>query len=226
MSFTSLANVTVQAAASVVFTGLGEIANTVVGSSVFLAADTDSDGNGGILDGNKISGLDVATGSVTATASSGISLAFSAASLSATNSHANGISLVGSGSTQVTNLNAHSGLITIGGGNFTLASGTTLNPASALDLGAGSLDLGGTHQTLAGVTLTSGSILDGSLTTSALTAESGSIGASLAGSFTLVKTSSGIVTLSAANTYTGGTDISQGVLEFSNPGLLGRARSS
>jgi autotransporter-associated beta strand protein len=85
-----------------------------------------------------------------------------------------------------------------------------------LDLGSGSVDLGGNSETLCGVTLVSGRITDGTLLSDSYTVESGTVDASLAGVGGLTKTGSGTVTLSAANSYAGGTTVSAGTLVITN----------
>jgi len=88
---------------------------------------------------------------------------------------------------------------------------TNIN-AFSFDLGAGSLDLAGTTQTMNGVTLVSGRLIHGTLSSDSFVVQAGSIGASLTGSGSLRKTGSGTVTLSSANHYTGGTKVLAGTL--------------
>ena len=106
--------------------------------------------------------------------------------------------------------------------NWTIKEGTILASTASVVGGAvtvnGSsavLDIAGNNQTTVGtVTLKSGSISGstGILTASSYAVESGSISAILAGTGGLTKSTTGTVTLSGANTYTGATAIKNGTL--------------
>ena len=125
--------------------------------------------------------------------------------------------------------NSYTGLTTITAGtlregisNAISTGGLTVNGSTAVfDLGASHTDSVGT------VTLAGGGSINGT-GTSALTStgtfemQSGSVSAILAGSgIALNKTTSGTVTLSGANTYTGATSVSAGVLNIQNATALG-----
>jgi outer membrane autotransporter protein len=92
------------------------------------------------------------------------------------------------------------------------ANSTTLNGASA------ALDLGGTAQIQnGGVSLQDGTIQNGTLSsTGTFDLRSGTVSASLAGTGGVTKTTAGTVTLSGANSYSGGTVISDGTLQVTN----------
>ena len=108
------------------------------------------------------------------------------------------------------------GTLTLGSANQMLDSGTL-----AVD-GNGSLDLNGFSDTVGAVTLTSGSIVNGTLTGTSFTVDAGTISAVLAGSgTTLTKSTAGLATLSAVNTYTGGTSVAAGTLVVTADGALG-----
>jgi autotransporter-associated beta strand protein len=103
-------------------------------------------------------------------------------------------------------------------------AGTLGNIGNALTVsGSGTLDLGGTTQTQnGGVTLSGGTIQNGTLSSSGTFGlQSGTVSAILAGSGGVSKTTAGTVTLSGANTYTGGTTVSAGTLALSGTGTLG-----
>ena len=93
-----------------------------------------------------------------------------------------------------------------------------------LAVSGGTLDLSGTTQTTGALTLSGGAIEDstggGSLASSSFGVQSGSISAVLAGNGALSKTTSGTVTLSGGNTYTGGTSVSLGTLALSGSGSI------
>jgi autotransporter-associated beta strand protein len=97
-----------------------------------------------------------------------------------------------------------------GSGTWTIANtpGTTM----AWRVGAGTLDLGGTAQTVSGFTITGGAVRNGTLTTSGTFAgQGGTVGAALAGTGNFVQ-SSGTTVLTAINTYTGATTVNGGTL--------------
>ena len=133
--------------------------------------------------------------------------------------------------------------LTTNGANFNVASGNNITVAQALQnapseagtltktgigtlmltgantytgmttVSAGSLDLGGTSQTLGPVTLISGVITNGTLTGTSFAAQSGTVYAILAGSGAVLNmTGPGTLTLLAANTYSGPTTVTAGEL--------------
>ena len=96
---------------------------------------------------------------------------------------------------------------------------------------AGTLDLGTTSQTVGAVNITgAGTIQDGTLTGTSYTASNASgtatVNAVLAGSgVTLTQQGTGTLVLAGANTYTGGTTITSGVLEVASESNLGGANA-
>ncbi len=135
------------------------------------------------------------------------------------NSVANVTSLTKAGSNTWTlsGLNTYTGLTDVQAG--TLAYGVSNAIASgAVQVSGGTLDLGTYSDTVGAVTMTSGTIngSSGALTGSSYAVQSGSVAAVLAGAGALTKTTAGTVTLSNANTYTGITTISAGVLSVSS----------
>src|SRR5207253_678216 len=100
-----------------------------------------------------------------------------------------------------------SGTITLDGGAFLLATSSGVSAASSLIIDGATLDLVGHNVAVANVQLTSGRIAGiGTLSSAnAFDMRSGSVSANLGGSVGLIKTTSGTVTLSGANTYTGTT---------------------
>jgi autotransporter-associated beta strand protein len=102
----------------------------------------------------------------------------------------------------------------------TLTTGTlTFNGASGSigTLTDGTFNLNGAVATVG--TLTAGTINLAAAT--ALTVDSGTFGGSLTGSGSLIKATTGILTLTGANTFGGGTTISAGELIIQNAGALG-----
>ena len=122
--------------------------------------------------------------------------------------------------------NTYSGGTTISGGTLQLVNSTALGSSTVTIKSGGTLDLNGQTETVPGLSLLGGSVVDtlgsGSLTsTSAYDLESGSVSAVLAGSAGVAKTTTGTVVLSGANTYSGGTTISTGTLQIGNGGSSG-----
>ena len=109
----------------------------------------------------------------------------------------------------------------------TYAAGTTIN-AGTLLLGAadrlldaglltidtgGTFDLGGFSETVGAVTLTNGTIANGTLTGTGYAVRAGTVSGILAGTgIAVTKTTSGTVTFSGSNTYSGATTVSAGTL--------------
>jgi uncharacterized protein with beta-barrel porin domain len=95
------------------------------------------------------------------------------------------------------------------------APGTTM----AWQVNAGTLDLNTTTQTASSFLLTGGTLTNGTLSSSGTFAvEAGSVSAVLTGTGGVSKTTSGTVTLSAVNTYTGTTTIDGGLLTVTSTG--------
>jgi fibronectin-binding autotransporter adhesin len=110
----------------------------------------------------------------------------------------------------------------------TLTFGTGTLTSGAVNINGGTLDLAGFSDTVGAVTLTSGSIVDSvggaTLTGASYAVQSGIISAALGGSAsTLTKTTSGLVTLSGADTYAGGTNVNAGTLALGATNTLASA---
>lgn len=103
------------------------------------------------------------------------------------------------------------------GGNSTAGNATITN--------FGSINLGSWSQTMGSLTLMGGSVKGtGELTllsSSSLDLRAGSISEAVGGASALTKTTAGTVTLTGANTYTGGTNISSGTLQIGDGGATG-----
>jgi fibronectin-binding autotransporter adhesin len=131
------------------------------------------------------------------------------------------ISKLGAGTFILAGNNTYTGGTTINAGTLQLASANRLADTGAVTVGGGVLSIGGFSDTVGAVTLTSGTITNGTLTGSSYAVESGTVSAVLAGSGNLNKSGSGTVTLSAANTYSGNTTVSSGILRITESGALG-----
>ena len=148
------------------------------------------------------------------------------------------------GTVTFTGANSYTGLTTVSAGNLNLnttgggalagnltVSGTgsaveqqsnQIADTASVIVSAGTLDIGGNSDTVAGVRITAnGSITGttGTLTsTSAFDLRAGSVSAILGGSVAANKTTGGTVNLTGANSYTGLTSVSAGILNLNTTG--------
>ena len=145
----------------------------------------------------------------------------------------------GAGVTQLANTaNSYTGGTTLTAGTLQLtensmaATGELGSTSGQLSINGGTLDLNGTSQSVGNLTGTGGTILNNGNGASTLTigtgnATGGTYAGVLAdnttgtGTLALVKTGSGIATLSGGNTFSGGTTVSGGTLAVSADANLG-----
>jgi autotransporter-associated beta strand protein len=107
------------------------------------------------------------------------------------------------------------------------AAGTLGATTNSLTVSGGILDLGGASHTAGAVTISGGTIQDGTLTGSSYAGQSGTVTAVLAGSGAMTQTTSGTLILRGVNTYSGGTTIGGGgVYCIAADSALGAAASS
>jgi autotransporter-associated beta strand protein len=145
---------------------------------------------------------------------------------SGTGSGALGFTKLGTGKVILNQVNIHTGATTINGGTLAIAGPGTLGNNNALAVNnSGTLDLGGTTQTVGDVSLDGGSITNGSLLGTSYTASSSqysssTVSASLGGTGVALTVTGG-VTLSGNNTYSGDTTINGGGITISGAGTLG-----
>ncbi|MFM2068257.1 MAG: hypothetical protein RLZZ584_3166, partial [Pseudomonadota bacterium] len=197
---------------------LGGNANTVAGVSLQGGTLT---GTSGVL--TSASTFDVRSGSVDAILA-GAAVAAGAPAI--------GLSKTSAGTVTLNRANLYRGQTTVSAGELALGTGNAINPAGTLVVNGGTLNLGTNANTVAGVSLQSGSLTGtgGVLTsTTDFDVRSGSVSAVLAGStprIGLTKTTGGSVTLSAANTFTGTTDVSAGTLNLNHGSALANSAVS
>ncbi len=121
----------------------------------------------------------------------------------------------GGGTFTLAGTNTYSGGTTVSAGTLQLSGAGTLGATSgATTVSGGTLDLNGTSQTQnGGVMLTAGTIQNGTLSSSGtFNLQGGTVSAALAGTGEASKSTSGLVTLTGANTYSGSTAVSAGTL--------------
>ena len=118
--------------------------------------------------------------------------------------------------------NSYTGGTTVSAGSVLLVGGDNrLSTSGSITAAGGVLDLGGNRQDTTGaITIAGGVVQNGILTAlaSAFDVRGGGASAVLAGSQALVKTTAASMTLSGANTYSGGTTIQEGLLNLNNGG--------
>jgi autotransporter-associated beta strand protein len=129
--------------------------------------------------------------------------------------------LKGANNTYTGGTTIKAGIVAIGNANVLADAGAvTLNGPTA------EFDLGGFSDTVGAVTLTEGSITNGTLTGSSYTVVKGTISAVLAGGGTLVKNGQTAVVLTTNNSYSGATTINGGTLQVGNGDVSGSLGSS
>ena len=140
-------------------------------------------------------------------------------------SGAGGITKTGAGTVRLSNTNTFSGATLVSAGTLAYGASNALGTGS-VNVNGGTLDMGASQTDSVGaVTLSSGSIIGSG--TSALTStsgfavQSGTISAILAGAVGLTKDTSGTVTLSGANIFSGTTTVSLGTLSYGANDALG-----
>ena len=128
----------------------------------------------------------------------------------------------GTGSLTFNVSNTYSGATTINSGTLVLGHASdTLADSAILNISGGTLSMGSNSDTVGAVTLSSGGITgSGTLTGTSYTVQSGTIEANLAGAGGFTKSTSGVVTLSGNNSFTGGTNIALGNLTVSGGSAL------
>ena len=128
-----------------------------------------------------------------------------------------GLSTVASGTLSLhkdSGLNALAGDLDVDGGTVQWLASHQLANTALLEIDGGTVNLGACDETVGSVSLLFGSITGttGVLSATTFDVHSGTISAILGGAGSLSKTTTGTVTLSAANTFTGGTTVSAGTL--------------
>jgi filamentous hemagglutinin family protein len=132
----------------------------------------------------------------------------------------------GAGTFTLSQSNTYTGATTVNAGTLALGASNVLANGSSLVVNGGTFNIANRSDTVAGVQLLSGAITGttGTLTsTSAYDVQAGTVSARLGGTAGLTKTTSGTVTLSGANTYTGATNINAGTLALGASNIIANA---
>ncbi|HET7084005.1 MAG TPA: autotransporter domain-containing protein [Rhizomicrobium sp.] len=130
---------------------------------------------------------------------------------------------LGPGTLILSSADTYSGGTTVRGGTLQVTGAGTLGAASGSVTVLSTLDLGGTTQIQnGGVTLLSGTIQNGTLSSSGtFILNSGTVSATLAGTGSVSGGGGGTTIVSGNNTYSGGTTITAGALQVGNGGTSG-----
>ena len=170
--------------------------------------------------------LSNATTSVIDVSSAGTTLTFSGSGAATTG----GLTKNGSGTLLFTASNSYTGDTTVNSGILQIGSNNRISDSSTLRVNGGTFNMVTFNDTVAGVILSANGTISGTnpilTSTSDFILESGTAAAILAGTVGVNKTTSGTVTLSAANTYTGATTINAGTLQIGNGGTSGALSTS
>lgn len=128
---------------------------------------------------------------------------------------------LGSGILELGAANTYSGGTIVTGGTLRLGTGGSLLSTGALTINGGTFDLAGRTQTVGTLSGTGGTLALGAGTLTAGNANSTTLSSVITGSGSFVKQGTGTLTLLGANTYSGGTTVSAGVLQGTTTSLQG-----
>jgi fibronectin-binding autotransporter adhesin len=139
--------------------------------------------------------------------------------------------MTGAGTLTLSGTNTYGGGTSVSGGRLVVGSAAALGSTTApLGVTGGTLDLDGRSLAVGTLSGSVGGVIEsglaGAVTLTASSAASSTFAGDLrdgSGTLALVKSGSGTLTLSGANTFTGGSQINGGVLALGSPDALGPA---
>lgn len=133
----------------------------------------------------------------------------------------------GTGTMVLGGANTYSGGTNVNAGTLQLGASDRIANTTSLNVSGGTFDLQAFNEVIGAVTLSSGTIsgTTGALTGTSFTLQSGTVSAVLSGNGTVTKNTSGSVTLSGSNNFTGSTTVSAGTLQVNTNNALGSAAS-
>ena len=170
--------------------------------------------------------LTAATTSVIDVSSAGTTLTISGTATTTTG----GLTKNGSGTLLLAGSNNYTGDTMVNSGILQIGSNNRISDSSTLRVNGGTFNMVTFNDTVAGVILSANGTISGTnpilTSTSDFILESGTAAAILAGTVGVNKNTSGTVTLSATNTYTGATTINAGTLQIGNGGTTGELSTS
>lgn len=187
-------------------------------------------GNGGAGALRNFSGNNTITGNVTlgwtggTVTSSAVSIGADAGStltISGNIDGAQSLTKVGAGLLVLSGNNTWSGATTVNAGTMRLGAGTGMTNATVLTVNGGTLDLNGFSKTVTNLSGTGGAIALGAGALTVNQVAAGTYAGVIGGTGALIKNSAGTLTLTGANTYTGGTTVNAGTLQGNATSLQG-----
>jgi autotransporter-associated beta strand protein len=137
-----------------------------------------------------------------------------------TASNINGFQMAGSGIWTLTASPTGSSSFTVTSGTLRLGAGVGQLSGNAVIINGGTFDVNGQSETVGALSGTGGAITLGSGSLTANSSANASLAAIISGSGSLIKVASGTLTLTGANTYTGGTVVNFGTLQLGAGGSL------
>ncbi len=223
-------------------TGNSSSAQFIVGPNTTLVVGTDHDvGNGGVTLNLEHGGIyqnnDTAAGDAFLLSGSAIALLGGGGIFDNPNADLTMSDFItGPGSLTITgtthaltisdaNNNYTGGTIVQSGTLKASVAGAMGSKSGALTVSGGTLNLNGASHTVGAATFAGGMVENGSLTASSYSGQSGTVSAALAGTAGLTKTTTGALTLSGNNSYTGATTISAGKLALASSGSISHSTS-
>ena len=183
--------------------------------------------NGGVFGmaarNETVAGVTLAGGTITSTTGTLVSLSdynFQNGTISAVMNGTVALNKTTAGNVTLSGANIYSGGTTVTQGTLALSGSGSLG-MGGITLSGGTINLGGKSITNTLASFSEGSLINGTITNdgATYTVGNGTIGAILAGTNGLAST--GTVTLSSANTYSGGTSVTLGQLNLNDAAAIG-----